>query len=118
MIDHKTLEFFRQQPTLSGRQTHWAEYLDWFRWNITYMKGPHNKVADALSQYYQTDTWYNTHIPSEYASADIQLDRDLDDIPQPRRQEVLNHEVEIHTLQVVDTLEQRRSTRLIDKRKA
>ena len=83
-----------------------------------YVEGPRNKVADALSRYYQNDTWYDTHLPSEYASADIRLDKELDDIPQPRREEVLNHQVEIHTLQVVDTLEQRRSTRLLDKREA
>ena len=71
VTDHKTLEFFRQQPMLSGRQTHWVEYLDRFRWNITYVEGPHNKVADALSRYYQTDTWYDTHLPGEYVSADI-----------------------------------------------
>ena len=67
------------------RQTRWAEYLDRFQWEITYIEGLRNKVADTLSRSYQNDTWYDTHVPSEYVTADICLDKDLDDIPPVRQ---------------------------------
>ena len=118
VTDHKALEFFRQQPTLSGRQTCWAEYLDRLQWEITYIEGPHNKVADTLSRYYQNDTWYDTHVSSEYVTAHIHLDKDLDNIPLVCREEILKNTIEVHALKVVDMLEQRRSTRLLDKREA
>jgi hypothetical protein len=50
---HKALEFFKMQLRLSGRQMRWMEYLVRFDFDIRYVKGELNKVADTLSWYYE-----------------------------------------------------------------
>ena len=57
-------------------------------------------------RYYETDTWYDTHHVDKYVSADIQLDRDLKDIPEPRITELRKGNISFHALRVVATLEQ------------
>ena len=49
VTDHKALEFFKTQPHLSSRQTRWMDYLARLNFDIRYVKGTLNKVADALS---------------------------------------------------------------------
>jgi hypothetical protein len=49
VTDHKALEFFQTQCRLSARQSHWMEYLSHFDFDIRYIKGNLNKVADTLS---------------------------------------------------------------------
>lgn len=56
VTDHKALEFFLKQRKLSGRQARWAEYLSRFNFEIMYVKGSENIIADSLSQYYKSDT--------------------------------------------------------------
>ena len=68
VTDHKALEFFDTQKQLSGRQMQWMEYLVCFDYNIQYMKGQLNKVADALSWYYKSDTWYDVYPPDKYVN--------------------------------------------------
>jgi len=48
--DHKTLENFDTQKDLSRRQLRWQEFLSQYEINITYIPGPENTVADALSR--------------------------------------------------------------------
>jgi hypothetical protein len=48
--DHRSLEHFMSQPTLSPRQTRWMEYLASYDWTILYKEGKYNVVADALSR--------------------------------------------------------------------
>jgi hypothetical protein len=48
--DHRSLEHFMTQPSLSPRQTRWMEYLASYDWNIVYKQGKYNVVADALSR--------------------------------------------------------------------
>ena len=55
VTDHKALEFFKMQSRLSSRQTRWMDYLARFDFDIRYIKGSLNKVADALSRYYEHD---------------------------------------------------------------
>ena len=55
VTDHKALEFFKMQSRLSSRQMRWMDYLARFDFNIRYVKGTLNKVADALSRYYEYD---------------------------------------------------------------
>ena len=55
VMDHKALEFFKMQRKLSSRQTCWMEYLSRFDFDIRYIKGITNKVADSLSCYYESD---------------------------------------------------------------
>lgn len=48
--DHRTLENFDTQRDLSQRQLHWQEFLSQYDFNIVYIPGEDNTVADALSQ--------------------------------------------------------------------
>lgn len=50
LTDHKSLIHFQTQPMLSGRQVRWLEVLSRFQFDIQYIKGPTNIVADALSR--------------------------------------------------------------------
>ena len=55
VTDHKGLEYFETQPSLSSRQTRWWEYLSRFNFTIQHMDGDTNCVADCLSWYYEND---------------------------------------------------------------
>ena len=81
VTDHKALEFFSKQQKLSGRQARWAEYLSRFDFEIMYVKGRENVVADCLSQYYKSNTPEDKHPSYVYVSADAQLDPDGKDLP-------------------------------------
>jgi hypothetical protein len=48
--DHKTLQFFDTQKDLSRRQARWAEYLAQFDYDLHYVRGKDNVVADGLSR--------------------------------------------------------------------
>ncbi|EEB88909.1 hypothetical protein MPER_13063 [Moniliophthora perniciosa FA553] len=48
--DHRTLENFGTQKSLSRRQARWLEELSQFDMTICYIKGEDNTVADALSR--------------------------------------------------------------------
>ena len=119
VTNHKALQFFKTQKHIaSPRQGRWMSYLDRFRHDIVYVKGQLNKVADTLSRYYETDTWYDTHHVDNYVSADIRLDRDLEDVPEPRIVKVRKGDVSFHALRVAATLEQRRSHRILSRQEA
>lgn len=81
ITDHQSLEFFSKQKHLSGRQARWAEYLSRFDFNVTYVKGQYNIVADCLSRYYTSDLPGETHADHLYVSADQRLDPDGNDLP-------------------------------------
>jgi hypothetical protein len=57
------------------------EFLAHFNFNITYVKGKTNLVADALSRYYESNCWDNTHEASQYVNADARLDPEGKDLP-------------------------------------
>jgi hypothetical protein len=59
----------------------WMEYLVRFDFDIRYVKGELNKVADALSQYYEHDYWTEVPEIQDYINANIRLDPDHDDLP-------------------------------------
>jgi hypothetical protein len=46
------------------------EFLARFDYEITYIKGETNLVADVLSRYYESDNWDEVHDTSQYVSAD------------------------------------------------
>ena len=48
--DHRTLECFQKQRDLSRRQARWQEFLAEYDFEIVYVKGEENTVADALSR--------------------------------------------------------------------
>jgi hypothetical protein len=50
MTDHHSLRYFKTQPMLSGRQSRWKDVIADFDFDIEYMKGEWNPVADGLSR--------------------------------------------------------------------
>ena len=48
--DHKSLQHFKTQPTLSGRQSRWLDVMADFDFDIEYIEGKTNIVADGLSR--------------------------------------------------------------------
>ncbi|SJL18178.1 uncharacterized protein ARMOST_21755 [Armillaria ostoyae] len=89
----------------------WMEYLSRFDFDITYVKGVSNKVADALSRYYESDTPEDQHHLAEFVNADIRIDKLGEDIPLGRKEEA--EEMVIH-LRAMET--RRESARLKEKR--
>ena len=81
ITDHQSLEFFSKQKHLSGRQARWAEYLSRFDFEVVYVKGQYNIVADCLSRYYSSDRPDEIHADYVYVSADLRLDPDGEDLP-------------------------------------
>ena len=72
-IDHNSLRFFMNQKDLNDCQQKWVSKIQAYNFDIEYVKGTHNVVADALSQQGQLNTltsiigdWKN-EIVAEYA---------------------------------------------------
>ncbi|KAF8237976.1 hypothetical protein L208DRAFT_1073872, partial [Tricholoma matsutake] len=76
----------------------WIDYLSQFNVDITYIKGELNKVADCLSQYYESNTLMDTHQPHEYVQADIHIDPAGDNLPGQRYQEVTSKIIELRAI--------------------
>ena len=70
------------------------EYLSHFNFNICYVKGKLNKVADALSHYYQFNSWDDTPLVQHYVFADVCLDPNHEDLPWDRHLELKNRVIE------------------------
>jgi len=63
------------------------EFLARFDYDITYVKGNTNLVADALSRYYESDEWDESCDASLYVNADARLDPEGEDLPWDRFEE-------------------------------
>jgi len=63
------------------------EFLAQFDYDIMYVKGETNLVADALSRYYESDNWDETKDTPQYVNADAQLDPEGEDLPWDRFKE-------------------------------
>src|ERR1700733_12440610 len=50
MTDHRSLQYFKTQPQLSNRQIHWKDIIANFDFEIVYIEGKTNIVADGLSR--------------------------------------------------------------------
>lgn len=68
--DHKGLEWITSQTKLSPRQTRWLEALSEFDFEITYLPGTDNVLADALSRMYCNEPKGTVRSASEYVSAE------------------------------------------------
>lgn len=55
LTDHDTLRHFKTQQTLSKRQSRWMEVLADYDYDLTYIPGKKNAVADAMSRYSFSD---------------------------------------------------------------
>ncbi|KAG6899193.1 hypothetical protein C0995_006682 [Termitomyces sp. Mi166 len=70
-----------------------------YQFDITYVKGELNKVADCLSQYFESDTQDNVHDVHDFVQADKRIDLEGEDLPLHRFQEIVEHQVEIRAMQ-------------------
>jgi hypothetical protein len=115
ITDHKALEFFKSQEKLSPRQIRWHEYMSRFDFDITYVKGESNKIADVLSRYYESDTTLDIHAAYEYVRADQRIDPTGSTLPKQRWKEMAEAQVELRAMEEVA---RRRSRRLQERREA
>jgi hypothetical protein len=79
------------------------DYMSKFDFDITYIKGEYNKVADCLSRYYKNDTSADMHEFHNYVQADRRIDPEGEDFPMERLQEVKERVVEIRAMQAMET---------------
>ena len=84
VTDHKGLEYFKTQKTLSARQVRWWEFLSRFDYDTLHVKGVDNKVADCLSHYYENDLPKEDHPEHIYVNTDVRLDPTGDLLPTDR----------------------------------
>jgi hypothetical protein len=103
ITDHKALEFFQVQAQLSNWQRRWMDYMSRFDFDITYVKGEFNKVADCLSQYFKSDTGTDEHDFHNYVQADRKIDPEGEDLPMQCLQEIKERCVEIKTMRAMTT---------------
>jgi hypothetical protein len=85
ITDHRTLEFFNTQRTMSLCQICWYEYLSRFNYTINYVEGIRNVVADALSHMYagwnesiSIDDWVNANMRIDPEGETLPIDRLLE----------------------------------------
>lgn len=74
ITDHKGLIHLLKQKNLSGRQARWCEKISEFDFDVEYIVGTENVVADALSRIYSNDSPATIRAPSEYAYTDVVSD--------------------------------------------
>jgi len=71
VTDHKGLIYFLNQKNLSGRQARWLEKISSFDFEVVYVPGSENVVADALSRIYSNDAPGTVRARSEYTYHDV-----------------------------------------------
>ena len=71
ITDHKGLIHLLKQRNLSGRQARWIEKISEFDFEVVYVPGLENNVADALSRMYHNDEKDTVRAPSEFAQFDV-----------------------------------------------
>lgn len=113
VTDHGSLVHLKTKPRLSNRQIRWMEFMSRFDFNIQYVEGKLNKVADALSRYHEHDSWEKEDLPpEEYVNADARLDPDHEDIPWVRLLELQQPAAELNALRREGKRPSRRQRRL------
>ena len=71
ITDHKGLTHLLNQKNLSGRQARWIEKISSFDFEVVYVPGTENVVADALSRIYSNDVPGTVRARSEYTYHDV-----------------------------------------------
>jgi hypothetical protein len=81
VTDHKSLQFFTTQNRMSNRQVRWWEYISRFNFEVMYVPGEQNKVADALSRMYHNLPAPEGARADDWVSIDRRLDPEGEDLP-------------------------------------
>ena len=63
--DHEPLTWLQTQKTLNRRQARWLEFLSRFQYEVVYVKGDENVVADALTRTLRVHDGECERLPSE-----------------------------------------------------
>jgi len=105
--DHRALEHFMKQKTLSARQHRWIDVLSEFDFEIQYIPGDTNGFADALSRIYSDEAQGVVRASSEYVD-------DKDELRTYHSIRVQPIYVETYLLSLMNAVT-RRSSRLADK---
>lgn len=71
LTDHKGLTYLLNQKNLSGRQARWLEKISSYTFEVVYVPGSENVVADALSRIYSNDSIGTERARSEYTYHDV-----------------------------------------------
>jgi RNase H-like domain found in reverse transcriptase len=71
VTDHKGLTYLLNQKNLSGRQARWLEKISSFDFEVVYVLGGENVLADALSRMYAYDFPGTVRARSEYSYVDV-----------------------------------------------
>src|SRR6266699_6983753 len=71
VTDHKGLTYFLNQKNLSGCQARWLEKIGPFDFEVVYVPGSENVVADALSRIYSNEAPGIIRAKSEYTYHDV-----------------------------------------------
>jgi hypothetical protein len=71
ITDHKGLIHLVHQKDLSGRQARWMEKISEFDFEVVYVPGVENVLADALSRMYSNDAPGTVRARSEYTYHDV-----------------------------------------------
>ena len=77
LTDHKGLIYLLNQKNLSGRQARWLEKISSFCFEVVYIAGSENIVADALSRIYSNDSIGTVRAKSEFTYHDVVDDDSL-----------------------------------------
>jgi hypothetical protein len=79
VTDHKGLTHLVNQKNLSGRQARWVEKISGFDFDIKYVPGTENVLADAFSRIYSNEAPGTVRARSEYTYHDV-VDNDTIEI--------------------------------------
>ncbi|KAJ3499851.1 hypothetical protein NLJ89_g10053 [Agrocybe chaxingu] len=77
LTDHKGLTHLLNQKNLSGRQARWLEKISSFDFEVVYITGSENVLADSLSRLYSNESGQAPRARSEYTYHDV-VDDDLE----------------------------------------
>jgi hypothetical protein len=78
VTNHKGLEYLLNQQNLSGRQARWIEKISKFDFEVVYVAGSENVIADVLSRMYSADSPGTVRAATEYTYFDVVDDDHLD----------------------------------------
>jgi hypothetical protein len=78
VTDHKGLIHLINQKNLSGRQVRWIEKISSFDFEVKYVPGTENILADALSRIYSNEAPGTVRARSEYTYHDVVSNNDLE----------------------------------------